>query len=126
MRYLLTLLFLLSPSAWGGWTFVTNSNESPPSKYFLDFETLRKEGNERRIWQLINMQPNDKYGWGSMRSRNLYDCKNETVQILTRKIFSEPFAEGKELMIGGDTPSPKSDVAPDTVGWTMLKEVCKR
>jgi len=124
----LTLIFALlgcSP-VWAGWTLVAISNGIPPDKYFLDFETLRKEGNEIRIWQLINLPPNDKYGWGSIRSRNLYDCKNDTVQVLSQRIFTESFAEGKEVTTVLNSPSPKSDVAPDTIGWIVLKEVCKR
>ena len=126
MKYLLALLMLIALPAWAGWTFVANSNDIPPDKYFLDFETLRKEGNERRIWKLINLSPNDKYGWGSMRSRNLYDCKNDTVQILSQRIFAKPFAEGKEVETAQNSPGQKTDIAPDTIGWLVLKEVCKR
>ena len=126
MKYLLVFLMLVVSPAWAGWTLVATSSETPSDKYFLDFETLRKEGNERRIWKLINLSPNDKYGWGSMRSRNLYDCKNDTVQILSQRIFAESFAEGKEVMPAVDSPSQKRDIAPDTIGWIVLKEVCKR
>ena len=122
----LTLVMLFASPAWAGWTFVTNSDEKSQYQYFLDFETLRKEGNERRIWQLVNHSSTNKYGWSSMRSRNLYDCKNDTVQILTMQTFTEPFASGKEVGIESRSPGSKSDVAPDTAGWTILKEVCKR
>jgi hypothetical protein len=124
--FFFSLLMLIASPAWAGWTLVATSNETPPDKYFLDFETLRKEGNEIRIWQLINLPPNDKYGWGSIRSRNLYDCKNDTVQVLSKRIFTESFAEGKEVTTALNSPSPKSDIAPDTIGWIVLKEVCKR
>jgi hypothetical protein len=120
------MLILIASPAWAGWTLVAISNGAPPDKYFLDFETVRKEGNEIRIWQLINLPPNDKYGWGSIRSRNLYDCKNDTVQVLSKRIFAESFAEGKEVTTALNSPSPKSDIAPDTIGWIVLKEVCKR
>ena len=126
MKFVLTMLILIASPAWAGWTLVAISNGTPPDKYFLDFETLRKEGNEIRIWQLINLPPNDKYGWGSIRSRNLYDCKNDTVQVLSKRIFAESFAEGKEVTTALNSPSPKSDIAPDTIGWIVLKEVCKR
>jgi hypothetical protein len=124
--FLLAFVTMFAESAWAGWTFVTNSDETSQYQYFLDFETLRIEGNERRIWQLVNHSSTNKYGWSSMRSRNLYECKNDTVQILTMQTFAEPFANGKEVGIESRSPGSKSDVPPNTVGWKILKEVCKR
>ena len=125
-KFCLLAFVMIGSPALAGWTFVTNSDEKSQYQYFLDFETLRKEGNERRIWQLVNHSSTNKYGWSSMRSRNLYDCKNDTVQVLSKRIFTESFAEGKEVTTALNSPSPKSDIAPDTIGWIVLKEVCKR
>jgi hypothetical protein len=125
MKYLLALVMLFASPAWAGWTFVADTSETPPSRHFFDFETLRKEGNEITIWKLVNFPPNHQNGWGSLRSKNLYDCRNETIQILSLQTFSEQFARGKESSIV-NSPTTKAHIPPDTQGWTMLKEVCKR
>ena len=76
MKYLLALLMLFAPPAWAGWTFVTQDvNEN---SFFLDFETLRKDGNLRKVWQKVELAKANKFEWVSTRQRNEFDCKNET------------------------------------------------
>jgi hypothetical protein len=126
MKYLLVLLMFVNLPAWAGWTFVTTGiDDSFEVQYFLDYETLRKDGNLRRIWRLVNYPPNDKEGWGSVRSRLEFDCKNETVKPLSDTVFSEKFSRGK-IIFAQDKESPKQDIAPDTATSTLFKEVCKR
>lgn len=123
MKYLLTLAMLITSPAWAGWSFVTSSEED--AEVLVDFETLRKEGNLRRIWQLYNLSPNDKNGWGSVRSRVEFDCKNETLKTLSYSVYSKQFASGS-VIHRRDEEQPKRDIAPETISWTVLKEVCKR
>lgn len=123
MKYLLVLAMLITSPAWAGWSFVTSSEED--AEVLVDFDTLRKEGNLRRIWQLFNLAPNDKYGWGSVRSRVEFDCKNETLKTLSYSVYSNKFASGS-VIHRRDDEQPKRDIAPETISWTVLKEVCKK
>ena len=123
-QFFLSIALVISFPVLADWKYIATENESE-SEFFLDFETLRKDGNLRRIWQLVNLKADDKYGSGSMRSRMEFDCKNETIQGLSLIVFADKFANGKVIR-QFDTATSKSDVAPNTVGWTMLKEVCKR
>jgi len=121
--FLTIALFLCFPVL-ADWKYIATEIDSE-SEFYLNFETLRKEGNVRRIWQLVNLKSGDKNGWASIRSRMEFDCKNETTQGFSMVAFSEKFAAGKDLF-QSNQPTTKSDVAPNTVGWTVLKEVCKR
>jgi hypothetical protein len=123
-RCLLALVIFIAPPAWAGWTYVTTS-EGDDARYFLDYETLRKDGNVRRIWQLVNLPSNDKDGWGSVRSRIEYDCKNETSKLMSFTVFSENFSSGNQIL-SQDKEMPRKDIPPGSVNWTLFKEVCKR
>lgn len=124
MKYLLALLMLIASPAWADWEYV-GTEEGTKAEYFLDFETLRIEGNIRKVWQLVNLPPNNKMGWSSIRARLEYDCKNETVLSMSIGAFSEQFAVG-ETLYRNTTASKKHDVAPDTFGWFMFQRVCQR
>jgi len=123
MKYLLALLILIALPAWAGWTKVSESDDD--AEVFLDYDTLRRDGNLRRIWQLYNLSPNDKNGWGSVRSRVELDCKNETLKTLSYSVYSKHFTTGV-VIHSKDEEQPKRDIAPATISWTVLKEVCKR
>jgi hypothetical protein len=118
----LTLVMLIASPAWA-WEYVDTEIESR-NQYFLNLETLRTDGNIKRTWQLINLAKADEYGWRSLRVRVEFDCKNETRQTLSYTAFSESFADGK-VLFQNNTASAKTDIAPETVGWSLLQKVCK-
>jgi hypothetical protein len=123
-KLFLTIALFLCLPVMADWKYIATESESE-SDFFLDFETLRKDGNVRRIWQLVNLKSGDKTGWGSIRSRMEFDCKNETSQGSSTTSFSGKFADGK-VIFQSNTPLAKFDLAPNTVGWILLKEVCKK
>ncbi len=124
MKYLLTLVVMMISPAWAEWTYVTSSESG--GDRFIDVETIRKEGNLRRVWQLINFEKPNQYGWNSQRGRIEIDCKNETVQVLSSVAFAEKFASGKSLFETRklDHEGP-SDIPPDSVMWSIKEKVCK-
>jgi len=123
MKYLLALLMLFAPPAWAGWTFVTQDvNEN---SFFLDFETLRKDGNLRRVWQKVELAKANKFEWVSTRQRNEFDCKNETKTILSVAAFSKGNLQGENLF-DANKITDKEDVAPSSVDWKILKLVCSK
>jgi hypothetical protein len=123
MKYLLALLMLFAPPAWAGWTFVTQDvNEN---SFFLDFETLRKDGNLRKVWQKVELAKANKFEWVSTRQRNEFDCKNETKTILSVAAFSKGNLQGENLF-DANKITDKEDVAPSSVDWKILKLVCSK
>ncbi len=122
-RVFLTMALFLCIPVFADWHYIATENESN-NEFFLDFETLRKDGNLRRIWQVVNLGTSE-YGWLSIRSMMEFDCKNETVQGLSRMAFSDKLANGKVLHKSDDRGT-KSYIPPNSVASTQLREVCKR
>ena len=119
---LLAFVMIASP-AWAGWTYV--DTDVKDSQFFINFETLRKDGNIRRVWQKVEFTKATHLGWGSIRQRNEYDCKNETKSILSAAAFSRGNLEGERLFEANKIIE-KEDVAPDSVDWRVLKLVCSK
>lgn len=120
---LLAFVMMVASPAWAEWTFVAKSVEG--DSFFIDFENLRKEGNIRKVWQKVELTKENKFKWLSLRYRNEYDCKNETISILSLTAFSEKNLVGERLW-NGNKISEKDDIAPDSVDWSILKKVCSK
>lgn len=123
MKYLLALLMLIASPAWADWEYVNKDIDG--NIFYLDFETLRKDGNLRRIWQMVELADGDKSKWVSTRQRNEYDCKNETRKILSFASFSQKNLKGERLF-EHTTPTSASDIAPQSIDWGVLKLVCSK
>jgi hypothetical protein len=131
MKKLLITLLLIASSALQAqqWTPVAKDVEGTVSS--LDWSTLRKEGNLRRIWSMDNysekkpsMLLSDSTGIFSSRFRTEFDCKNERQRTLSYTAFSEKDLGGKNMQ-QNDSPGFFVDVAPGTVAWKLMEEVCK-
>lgn len=120
--FLVSLLMLIASPAWAEWTYVVSSASG--DERFIDMETIRKEGNVRKVWQLINFANPNQYGWNSQRGRIEIDCKNETVQLLGSSAFADKFAKGKAVFEAEKSSDPPTDIPPDSVMWTIMKKVC--
>lgn len=123
MKYLLALVILIATPSWAGWTFVTQDVEE--NSFSIDFETLRKDGSLRKVWQKVELTKPNKFGHFSIRQRNEYDCKNETKSISSVAAFSKGNLEGEKLFEGNKI-TDKEDVAPSSVDWRILKLVCSK
>ena len=124
VKYLFLMLMLIASPAWADWDFVTGN--SYDSKFFIDFQTLRKDGNRVKFWQLMNFSvPNNIGGQNvfSFRSREEIDCKEETARTLTITAFSEKDGEGRNLGSEGES-SKWVHIAPSSTKWTILTRVC--
>lgn len=125
MKYLLSLLMLIASPAWADWKFVAENQNG--AQFFIDFESIRRDGNRIKAWQLINfvtpvnIQGNDIR---SFRSRYEFDCKQEQTRGLTTTAFLGLNASG-EIFKTDHTIQNWSDIAPKTVDWELLQSVCK-
>ena len=120
---LLALVMLFASPAWAGWVYL--SKDVKGNVFYLDFETLRKDGNLRRIWQMVELADGDKLKWVSTRYRNEYDCKNETRRMLSFASFSQKNLSG-ETLFENTKPTDAEDIAPGSIDWTTLKLVCSK
>jgi hypothetical protein len=117
-----SLMAMLTGSAWAEWVWYSGSNEA---SVFYDPATIRKDGNMRRVWELQNLVQQDEVGAMSSRALKEYDCKQERYRILDISEHSGPMAGGKVLTNGiGD--GRWRGIAPDTLVAVILKIVCAK
>ena len=125
MKYLLALLMLITSPAWAGWELVAKNADGV--QFFIDFQTIRKEGKRVKVWQLTNLSsPIVSKGIEifSLRARYEFDCNKEQIRMLTITAFSDIHAEGKVLK-NQEGDLNWDDIAPETVTWAVLQSVCK-
>ena len=127
MKKLLTLLTLLaslvlSGSAWAEWVKIDSSNVSD---FYIDPETIRKDGSLRRIWLIQNLKQRNKDGELSEQTRVEYDCKQERFRLLSLSTHSGPMASGTNLFRTGEEAT-WTDIPPNTVVEVVLKIVCAK
>jgi len=123
-KYLIALLMLISCSAWADWVYISESSNG--GKFYIDPETIRKDGNMRKVWELQNYSSKDKYGVSSLKTRYEYDCKKERYQSLTISLHSETMARGTTIQVKTFPDGDWTDIAPNTIVDTILQIVCAR
>ena len=123
MRNLLLLLLLLltCPTASAQeWIKVT---ELEGDQYFFDTNSIRKTGDIRRVWTVINYKSKNAKGALSSRGLHEYDCKEERFRVLATSSHGEPMAGGK-LIDSWNQVSDWGYIPPGTIAQTMLTFLC--
>ena len=124
--FLVSLLILIALPAWASWEFVVETESG--TQVFLDFQTVRREGNRVKVWQLTNYPKPQNTPSGleifSLRTRYEFDCKDETSRMLAITAFPEQYARGKELGHEGES-NKWEHIAPRSTNSEILKKVCK-
>ena len=119
---LLIYVLLMSGFVFAQWKPV--AIDATGDVYSLDYSTIRKEGQIRKVWLLWNFSQMQTGGGQSQRSRMEYDCKNERHKMISASTFTEKDANGSQVNQVIDA-TPWVDIAPDTVAWQLMKLVCK-
>lgn len=114
-------LMMIGQSAQAGWIKV---EEIEDRSFYIDPETIRKNGNRSTVWQLVEFRKRDKDGMMSARARHEYDCKEERVRALTISNHSGSMASGETLFSHTYTASPWSDIPPGTVSRIHMEIIC--
>lgn len=117
---LLSLLLLVTGSAWAEWQKVAETDETI---FYIDPTTIRKNGNMRLVWELRDFK---RLRWdlaSSFRVRLRYDCNDERVQVLSGTLHSASMADGFVLKeVKGD--NSWSDIRPENPLSAALAIVC--
>jgi len=94
-------------------------------KIYVDPATIRRDGNLRRFWKLIDYGSRSSSGWQSSRSFDEIDCREERTRIVEITSFSESMLQGRN--IGTQRGSGSwSQIAPGTLGEGVMRYVCAR
>lgn len=119
-KIFLVCLVMLSCTAQAEWVMYS---ETDKSIFFYDPDTIRKDGNMRRVWELSNEKLRDEKGAMSNRVRLEFDCKLERYRYLDLSAHSDPMASGKVLTVEQGS-GLWTGIPPGTVSATMLNIVC--
>ncbi len=119
---LMMLLTAISTGAMAEWVKVS---ETDSANIYVDSETIRKDGNLRKVWQIRDLIQRDKTGKMSVRTFNEYDCKEGRTRILSGSDHSEPMGSGR-VLAAGSGHNDWDYLAPGTSGATILKFVCSK
>lgn len=118
---LLVILTMLSCSAFAAWTEVTTSDEG--DIHYVDFDTLKKDGSKRTVWRFTNFKKPFKTYYSS-RTRDTFDCAQETITFLSLQVFTEHNLKGESV-----SPQMSGEVVhipPNTVFSAVLRLVCSK
>ena len=114
------ILTSISYSANAAWTEIADTNIGT---FYVDFATVRKDGNTRVFWRMINFKQPTSDGHLSARQKTAINCINETFRDIDFSAFTQPNLRG--AMSGPYTPPPNWDhIPPRTVYASLMRAVC--
>ena len=125
MKFLFTIFaFIVSINAYANsnWVHITNSNTG--DVFFIDKNSIQKSGDSTTYWRQTNFPKRDKYGHLSSKTQSTINCR--TREIINRYIMVYDDINNKgKLTYSFDPKDSWEPIAPDTVNWTFLENVCK-
>ena len=99
MRKLLLMLMLIfiSTSVMAEWTALKWSHEDGGLTLFVDYTTIRKEGDKVKMLSLVDFKiiEKDEIDLYSSRAQNEYDCKEKQIRQLFYALYSDSMGKGK-------------------------------
>ena len=126
-KLLLTLLasLLVTGAALAEWVQVS---ETVSIYKYIDPETIRRDGNFRKVWEINDFKQRKKNGELSARMRSDYDCKQEIYRFLSISHHSEPMSGGTTLysVDFSRLPDDWREIPPETPSETVLRIVCAK
>jgi hypothetical protein len=126
--FLIAVMLLYAASARGEWSRI-GSIPGDGSGVYLDVATVRRNGQLRRAWALLDHKVEQRLESGARyRSDKIqyeYDCKGERTRVLAGITYSDQMGEGKPVDSATAENSRWEPVAPGTVAELLWKRVCE-
>jgi hypothetical protein len=126
------ILMLLAIPAWAqspavaparsDWSIVTGNDEVT---YYVDFISVRDNGDFRRTWELDDFTKRRYKGGLSLRSFWEGDCRRNRKRYLQLTFFSENMARG-EVISASSLTSEWENIVPGSAGEVLLRAICSR
>ena len=119
----LTFSVMFSSSSYAEWTKVSENVSG--DTFYVDFERIRKVDGYVYYWVLNDYLKPNKFGTLSSKVYKQGDCKLFRYKTLSFSYHKEPMGGGT-----GDTSNdPDTEwtyPSPNSIGETVLKQVCNR
>ena len=126
LKLALTMILLSVQPVWAELTPVGEYNGR---NYFVDSDSIKKDGNFRMVWLIANLISPGKHGELSWRNKYEYDCYEERRRERSWSEHSGPLGQGSIIRSNANPPSRWSPVRSDSeneVTKKVLKIVCAK
>jgi hypothetical protein len=129
MKIKKTILFItmiiLPILATAEWQEVPSSSDQ--SKFFVDWTTLKVNGEIRRIWTLRSFTKiNTQSSLNSVKSVTEFDCANDKSRELQVIGYEKQMAKGESGEMTSESIGKWFFIDPQTPMFKVLKAVCKK
>ena len=124
MKKLLLLMLLVSNMAFGAtWHMVTTSISG--DQFYVEKESITRNGNEVNYWIRVNLAKRDKSGYLSTKENYVVNCKTREQQIKYLILFSDFNNKGSIIDQFNYSKIDWRPISPDSVINTIFQYVCK-
>jgi len=88
---LMLMLIFISTSVMAEWTALKWSHEDGGLTLFVDYTTIRKEGDKVKMLSLVDFKviEKDETDFYSSRAQNEYECKEKQIRQLFYSLYSD-------------------------------------
>ncbi|MGZ5785781.1 MAG: surface-adhesin E family protein [Ramlibacter sp.] len=117
------LLVLVSASAGAEWVLVDENDER---RAYVDFGSIRKEGDLRRVWGVQDLKNQGPRGEMSELALSEWDCKEGRRRQVSSMLFAKGMTTGKLVGTGNAEPGGWESAGPHTFNDSLQKAVCAR
>jgi hypothetical protein len=126
MKKYLFLLVLISTTVFSQarWTYYSHSDTS---SLFVDYSSVKKVGNNVRVWTLFELKQPRQNGLFTLKSYIEYvefDCKDGRVFSHKQVMYSESMGGGSNKDIS--FTKEWDFIIPDSLNDSLSKELCRR
>ena len=123
MRLIPLILLVVCCSASAEWAIVTWSDKA---LFYVDTDTIRRQGTIRRFWALKNFLVRDEDGILSIRGFEEHDCKEEKMRVLEISTHFDLWASGGVKDNFSLEDKTWKRIPPGTIVEGVHKFVCKK
>ena len=105
------------------WVFVTGNSNA--ADFYVDADSIKKIGANRRVWVLQDLKKRTVNGSLSAKLLREIDCNEEKIRSLQFTFYAENMLKG-EMMNTVTRTGEWEFVSPDSMNKDVLDAVCKK
>ncbi len=113
-------LLAISLQAGATWTFVDGGDGY---ERYIDRNTLVREGDRVRVWEVDNNSVADAQGVVSLRSQTEYDCSSRRYRIVHLSGHTREMTEG-DVVFSKAVDGDWRPIAPEPLGAVSMELAC--
>jgi len=124
----LLIIFILSFASYNtvaAWTFLYPAAEGG---YYMDLNSIRKDGNSVKVWTLIDITQQEirERGIYSLKMRTEFNCKDETFRILDSITYSGSMGMSSAIASSAQDKNIETfeAIAPHTMTQKLFNTAC--